>query len=116
MFKEYEKNHLQSETFVDKHVLLDRALDCDFHHAVKRDMTYAFLSHLVEKVRFTETNDPSMYALKVRADVYVFSPDEFDRLFRSLKDGLDTKDKRIKELEALIEMASRELDRAKKRK
>lgn len=89
MFKEYEKNHLQSETFVDKHVLLDRALDCDFHRAVKRDMTYAFLSHLAEKVRFTETNDPSMCALKVRADVYVFSPEEIACIVRDTKKELE---------------------------
>jgi hypothetical protein len=85
---DFEKNRLQTETFIDKRNLVDRLLDCAFHESIRRGMAHAIVDKTTEKIRFIETNDPGSYDLKIRADVYVFSPAEISAIAGEIK-GLE---------------------------
>lgn len=96
-----EKNHLRSRFCVTKRELHDRVLDCGFHSYIKQETCMNFVPFLKEKAEFTEHNDPSSMELEVRADLYVFSPQEIKRI--------------AQDVDAAIEMQKHEVRRLQKR-
>jgi len=91
------KLKLQTTTSIDKRIVIEHALNCDFHEAVKRDMARALTDEITKKVEFTEENDPGSWMLGVSASVYVLSSEEFNTIANIVREELEQRDEKIKE-------------------
>lgn len=98
-----DKNHLGYDMQISMHELLqsDVVLSARFQERVKEDMVHGMLPLFTEKVEFTEEYRAEWDAKSIRANVYVFSPEEIKCLAQTVNAEFKARNAAIAELERM---------------